>query len=189
MSKRAKGSEADEQLAMLGTFAPQKRQKQDKAKKKSQQKKNDERFYMHKRFAIDSFNTSLTPNEYQLWASAFTPTMTLREYEQTYCSIDMSDITYQSLLSHSRRAAAANDVDGISERGFLAISDFVYCAEYMSQWQEQWMRKLGWAVNPTGYDISTVSHSSAELMDSGLEWLRMLCKLSCRMMECTSSSC
>lgn len=141
---------------------------------------------MFKKFAKDAFNDPLTLTQYTLWTSSFLPTMTLDQYRSLV--VDISMLSYQSLLSKAHiKARAEQDVDGISTNGLLAITDFVYCAEYMSSWQNQWLLTLGWNTNTTGYDINTVSFSSAELMEAGIEWLRMQIKLSCRMLEFMST--
>ena len=185
MAKRKPGKVEEEEELDLGCFMPAKKQKQVKEKKKKQQRKNDEHFFMFKKFAKDAFNDPLTSTEYQLWSSAFTPTMSLLQYKHELSQLDMTYITYQSLLVTSKRDT--EDTDTLTKNGMMAITDFACCSEYMVTWQDQWLTKLGWKVNPTGYNINTVSFSSAELMHSGIEWLGMLIKLSCRMLEFSSS--
>jgi hypothetical protein len=156
-------------------------------KNQNKKKKNDERFYMFKKFAKDVFNDPLTLEDFQRWSPYFKATMTLAEYKRLQGQVDISMIEYVSLLSAKHRNVShKEDMEGINESGLMAITDFIHCTEYMAKWQVDWLVKLGWTTDTTGYSINTVSFSSAELMTSGVEWLGMVIKLSCRMIEFAS---
>jgi hypothetical protein len=133
-------------------------------KKQKSCKQKDQYFYMFKKFAKDVFNEPLTEDEYVRWKPVFRPTKTIREYMSI--PVDMTMLTYESLLAKKRKHDQG-DVDSITPTGFIAVT--------------------GWTCNATGYDINTVSFSSAELMVSGIEWLKMQIKLSCRMLEFEAS--
>jgi hypothetical protein len=174
----------------LGSFTPKfKKQDVKNKKNKKNQSENDDRFYSFKTFAKDVFNEPLTPSQYALWSPLFRPTMSLEQYRAQISQMDISMLSYKSLLTQpktkrKKQEDAEDDVEeGVTHNGFLAIVDYGDCLEYMTTWQSEWLAKLGWTTNVTGYDINTVSFSSAELMESGIEWLKMLGKLSCRMLE------
>jgi hypothetical protein len=182
--KATKRKNEEEEELDLGVFTPKSMMAKKQKKKQKSCKQKDQYFYMFKKFAKDVFNEPLTEDEYVRWKPVFRPTKTIREYMSI--PVDMTMLTYESLLAKKRKHDQG-DVDSITPTGFIAVTDFVNCAAYMAKWQADWLETLGWTCNATGYDINTVSFSSAELMVSGIEWLKMQIKLSCRMLEFEAS--
>ena len=168
-------------------------QKGDKSKKKPRHvkptKEDLHNFYLNKKFAKDLFNDKLTDDHYQRLLPAFTATHTIEYYEAIPKQVFIDNITFQSTVVIKKDSSD-------EEACLLKVLQFYECVKYMKVWQNNWLEHLGWTCNTTGYDIINVSMSSAELMESAIEWLHMQSKLSAIMLhyqkdkgsQCGSSS-
>jgi hypothetical protein len=152
--------------------------KKKRAKHVKPTKEDLDNFYLNKKFAKDCFNEKLTDTHYQRLLPAFTPPSecTISFFESIPRTIFIDNITFVSNVTMQKNTSE-------EEFSLLKVLQFYECVKYIKNWQNDWLQKLGWTCNTTGYDIINVSMSSAELMESAIEWLHMQAKLSTLMLQ------